>query len=294
MASKPKFFGKEYMSEAIKSKKLGGGIRTSLEKLPTVLLQNFSYLTDDPAYLQNSAAISIFNEVRREGWLKRPILMVGSNVATSVYSARLGQQIRWLETDFGEDALGGEQDVKFFNEILTTANSMANSLSPKYTGQLSRSFVWLSEGMQVLGSPPTKGTWAYNETVYLVNRAPYIRKVEELRQPMRQKMLKVARKGQATAVPGPYSMKAPNGVFRVLSKRVRSRYSNYIKSRQVLIRKQYIALPASLYGIDTTLKDGRYPAIRFVFRGFAGAEKSRKGLAVSEARKLVKNQGIIT
>jgi len=289
MAKDLKFFGQKYTLEAPKVSRKSKVFRVPMVKLPDVLLDLNDIIGAGAAVAQNNMALQVLAEVQREGFLQNPYLLIGGRPATSVFTAKLGETIKWIEGDIeGED--GAIQQSAFFNDILREAQRIAEGTAPRDTGLFMRNFVWLDSGGAVMGSvSPQQRNWSSGDTVYLVNRAPYSRKIEELKKAPRvtgttQRVKADAKKGFSR-----YSMKAPNGVFRVVSKKIRSKFRSYIQARMVLVRKQYIKLPSTLYGIKTSLRDGRYPAIRFVYRGGSGYRTSQRALAVVEAKKLVKS-----
>jgi len=289
MAKDLKFFGQKYTLEAPKVSRKSKVFRVPMVKLPDVLLDLNDIIGAGAAVAQNNMALQVLAEVQREGFLQNPYLLIGGRPATSVFTAKLGETIKWIEGDIeGED--GAIQQSAFFNDILREAQRIAEGTAPRDTGLFMRNFVWLDSGGAVMGSvSPQQRNWSSGDTVYLVNRAPYSRKIEELKKAPRvtgttQRVKADAKKGFSR-----YSMKAPNGVFRVVSKKIRSKFRSYIQARMVLVRKQYIKLPSTLYGIQTSLRDGRYPAIRFVYRGGSGYRTSQRALAVVEAKKLVKS-----
>jgi len=290
MAKDLKFFGQKYTLEAPKVSSKSKVFRVPMVKLPDVLLDLNDIIGAGAAVAQNNMALQVLAEVQREGFLQNPYLLIGGRPATSVFTAKLGENIKWIEGDTttGED--GSEQQSAFFNEILMEAQRVAQSAAPRDTGLFMRNFVWLDSSGGVLGSvAPQQKAWTNGETVYLVNRAPYSRKIEEMKKAPRTGSNERRVKADTKKGFSRYSMKAPNGVFRVVSKKIRAKFKSYIQARMVLVRKQYVKLPSTLYGIQTSLKDGRYPAVRFVYRGGSGYRTSQRALAVAEAKKLVKS-----
>jgi len=289
MAQDLKFFGQKYTLETPKVSNKSKVYRIPMVQLPDVLMDLNSIIGVGAAMAQNNMALEILAEVQREGFMKEPYLLIGGRPATSVFSANLGQTIKWIEgATEGEE--GEVQQSAFFNDILREAHRIAEGTAPRDTGLFMRNFLWVDSGGAVLGSvAPQQRNWNTGDMVYLVNRAPYSRKIEELKKAPRalgssQRVKADAKKGFSR-----YSMKAPNGVFRVVSKKIRARFRSYIQARMVLVRKQYVKLPSTLYGIQTTLKDGRYPAVRFIYKGGSGFRASQRALAVAEAKKIVKS-----
>ena len=271
----PNFFGYEYKPEAPKPRKGSYTVRTTFDKFVMQIAPEEFTSVERATVAQNSMALLALQEVQREGHMVKPVLLLGGRPAHSVYQARLGEKIVWVETGGPE----GVEDSTWFNNALIMADEMLRRKSPFYSGQLRNSYVWINESGATSDTPPLKAKWNFGDTVYVSNRAPYTRKVEELKKAgmyqagkRKLNMLQIKQAGKY------YSIQAPDGVFRVVSKAVRSQFRSYTQSRMLLLRKQYVTLPSSQYGIQTTLKDGRYPALRFVYRGGQGAsDVLRKG-----------------